>query len=128
AKAVLAGKAKGFEDIIKACQSPEGAQNLLVTELLPQLVREQVQAIQNLKIDKITVWDGGKGSDGKSSTANFLSGMVGSVPPLHEIARNAGVELPAYLGKIEKNSNQQGSPLPETAPKEKSTTESSTEV
>lgn len=101
AKAVLEGKAKGFEDLIKACMGPAGAQNMLVTELLPQLVREQVQAIANLKIDKITVWDSGKGANGKTSTANFLSGMAGAVPPLHEIAKNVGVELPEYLGKLD---------------------------
>ena len=101
ARAVLEGKAKGFEDLIKACTGPGGAQQMLVTELLPQLVREQVQAIANLKIDKITVWDSGKGADGKTSTANFLSGLAGAVPPLHEIAKNVGVELPAYLGKLD---------------------------
>jgi flotillin len=101
AKAVLEGKAKGFEDLIKACMGPAGAQNMLVTELLPQLVREQVQAIANLKIDKITVWDNGNGADGKSSTASFLSGLAGAVPPLHEIAKNVGVELPQYLGKLD---------------------------
>ena len=101
AKAVLEGKAKGFEDLITACMGPAGAQNMLVTELLPQLVREQVQAISNLKIDKITVWDSGNGADGKTSTANFLSGLAGAVPPLHEIAKNVGVELPQYLGKLD---------------------------
>jgi flotillin len=104
AKAVLEGKAKGFEDLIKACMGPAGAQNMLVTELLPQLVREQVQAIANLKIDKITVWDNGNGADGKSSTASFLSGLAGAVPPLHEIAKNVGVELPQYLGKLDASS------------------------
>lgn len=106
AKAVLAGKAEGFEDLIKACLGPAGAQQMLVTELLPQLVREQVQAIANLKIDKITVWDGGTGSDGKTGTANFLSGLAGAVPPLHEIAKNVGVELPAYLGKLDSASEK----------------------
>ena len=71
----------------------------MITEQLPKLVEEQVKAIGNLKIDKITVWDSGKGADGKSSTAGFLSGLAGSIPPIHELARNAGVELPAYLGK-----------------------------
>jgi flotillin len=105
AMAILEGKAKGFEDLIKACMGPEGAQNMLVTELLPQLVREQVQAISNLKIDKITVWDSGNGADGKSSTASFLAGMAGAVPPLHEIAKNVGIELPQYLGKLDKPSS-----------------------
>ncbi|MEP2775063.1 MAG: SPFH domain-containing protein [Luteolibacter sp.] len=112
AQAVLAGKAKGFEDLIKACMGPAGAQQMLVTELLPQLVREQVQAIANLKIDKITVWDGGKGADGKTSTANFLSGMAGAVPPLHEIAKNVGVELPAYLGKLDEADASKEQPAP----------------
>jgi flotillin len=114
AKAVLEGKAKGFEDLIKACMGPAGAQNMLVTELLPQLVREQVQAIANLKIDKITVWDSGKGADGKTSTANFLSGMAGAVPPLHEIAKNVGVELPEYLGKLD-DAGKPHSPNPENS-------------
>jgi flotillin len=114
AKAVLEGKAKGFEDLIKACMGPAGAQNMLVTELLPQLVREQVQAIANLKIDKITVWDSGKGADGKTSTANFLSGMAGAVPPLHEIAKNVGVELPEYLGKLD-DAGKPHSPKPENS-------------
>ncbi|MCB1204820.1 MAG: flotillin family protein [Verrucomicrobiae bacterium] len=100
AQAILAGKAKGFKDLISTCEGPAGAQQMLVTELLPQLVREQVQAIANLNIDKITVWDSGGGADGKGSTASFLSGLAGSVPPLHELAKNVGVELPEYLGKL----------------------------
>lgn len=100
AQAILAGKAKGFKDLISTCEGPAGAQQMLVTELLPQLVREQVQAIANLNIDKITVWDSGGGANGKGSTANFLSSLAGSVPPLHELAKNVGVELPEYLGKL----------------------------
>jgi flotillin len=100
AQAILAGKAKGFKELIATCEGPSGAQQMLVTELLPQLVREQVQAISNLQIDKITVWDSGPGADGKGSTASFLSGLAGSVPPLHELAKNVGVELPEYLGKL----------------------------
>ncbi len=101
AQAILVGKAKGFKDLIATCEGPTGAQQMLVTELLPQLVREQVQAISNLHIDKITVWDSGKGADGKGSTAGFLSGLAGAVPPLHELAKNVGVELPEYLGKLD---------------------------
>ena len=79
--------------------SADQAAQLMVTEQLPKLVEEQVKAVSNLKIDKVTVWDSGKGENGKTKTADFLSGLVGSIPPLHEIARNAGVELPEYLGK-----------------------------
>src|SRR5690606_17280468 len=74
------------------------AARLMVTEQLPKLVEEQVKAIGNIKIDKVTVWDSNAGGEGKSSTAGFLSGLAGSLPPIHELARSAGVELPAYLG------------------------------
>lgn len=121
AQAILEGKAKGFEDLIASCEGPDGAQRMLVTELLPQLVREQVQAISNLQIDKVTVWDSGRGADGKGSTAGFLAGLAGAVPPLHELAKNVGVELPEYLGKLSEGEEPPPrktapSPRPRTAP------------
>lgn len=99
-EALLSKKAKGFSDIIAACQDPKGAQLMLLTEQLPTLVAEQVKAIANLKIDSITVWDNGKQGTGKGATADFLSSLISSLPPLHEITRNAGVDLPEYLGKL----------------------------
>jgi len=85
-------------------------------EQLPKLVEEQAKAISNLKIDKITVWDSGKGKDGKGSTADFLSGMVGSLPPLHEITKNAGIELPEYLGKLAAKENAEAEEVSEAKP------------
>ena len=40
------------------------------------------------------------GTDGKTTTANFLSGMLQSLPPLHDVAGMAGLDLPDYLGKV----------------------------
>ena len=69
-------------------------------EKLEDIVARQAQAISNLKIDKVTVWDSA-GGDGKgSSTANFVSSLVKSLPPLQDVASMAGVELPSYLGKV----------------------------
>ena len=99
-EAILKNKAKGFAELVSSFSTEEQAQLMLVIEQLPKLVEEQVKAISNLKIDNVTVWDGGKGADGKNSTANFLSGLVGALPPLHEITKNVGVELPEYLGKL----------------------------
>ena len=59
----------------------------------------QTEAIRNIKFDKVTVWDGGNGGNG-SSTANFMSNLIKSLPPLHDVAQMAGVELPDYLGEI----------------------------
>jgi flotillin len=58
----------------------------------------QAEAIKNIKIDKVTVWDGGSnGADGKSATAGFLSGLYKSVPPLQDMFDMAGMQLPEYL-------------------------------
>ncbi|MEQ9205965.1 MAG: SPFH domain-containing protein [Phycisphaerales bacterium] len=100
---VLEAKAEGYRKLMESCaQNPRVAPTLLMIEQLPELVAMQVKAIQNLKIDKITVWDSGSGSsDGKgNATANFLSGMIGSLPQVHELAKQAGIELPSALGHV----------------------------
>jgi flotillin len=98
---VLEAKAEGYRKLVEACaQNPEVAPTLLMIEQLPELVAQQVKAIQNLKIDKITVWDSGSGAGGKNATADFLSGMIGSLPQVHELAKQAGIDLPSALGKV----------------------------
>lgn len=99
---VMEAKAEGYRKLIEACGSdPAVGPTLLLIEQLPKLVAEQVKAVQNLKIDKITVWDqGGQNANGRNATTDFLSGMVGALPRLHELAQQAGIELPSALGKI----------------------------
>jgi flotillin len=62
----------------------------------------QTDAIKNIKIDKITVWENGQNDSGKSSTANFVSGLYKAVPPLKDIFDMAGMDLPGYLGNSKK--------------------------
>ena len=61
-----------------------------------------------MKIDKVTVWDGGNNPDGSSATSNFVSSLVQSLPPIHDVAKMSGVELPDYLGTMsdEKSSKE----------------------
>ena len=67
-------------------------------EKLPELVKTQVEAVKNIKIDKITVWDSGNnGDNGAGSTANFVAGMMKTVPPLNDLFNMAGLNLPTYL-------------------------------
>ncbi len=99
-KAVLASKAEGYQKLVKgAGNDPRAAATLLLVEKMEDLVKLQTEAIRNLKIDKITVWDGGSNSDG-SATSNFVSNLFKSLPPLHEVSKMAGVELPEFLGKV----------------------------
>ncbi len=96
---ILSKQAEGFEKLSKAAGNSQDAVMMMIADKLPELVKTQVEAIKNLKIDKITVWDNmGSGKDGKSPTsANFLSGMLGSIPPFEELFKMAGMELPNYL-------------------------------
>ncbi len=96
---VLTKQAEGLDKIVKAAgDNPKDAALLLIADKLPELVEKQAEAIKNIKIDKVTVWDSGaKTEDGKNSTANFISGMYKSVPPLQEMFNMAGMQLPEYL-------------------------------
>ncbi len=101
-QAVLEAKATGYTRLLKSCSDrPDLAPTLLLLEKLPELVSTQVKAIQDLKIDKITVWDGGGNGATDGSTAGFLRGLIGSLPPMHELAKQAGISLPGVLGSIE---------------------------
>lgn len=99
-KKVLEAKATGYEGLVTSTGGDaKAAATLLMVEKIDQMVAAQVEAIRNLKIDSITVWDSGGDGDG-SSTSNFISNLVKSLPPLHDIASNAGVDLPDYLGSM----------------------------
>lgn len=117
-KKVLESKAAGYEQLIKmAGDNPQLAPSLLIIEKLPELVREQVKAVSNLQIDKITVWDS-EGGNGERSTAGFLSSLIGSLPPMHELASQAGIDLPEVLGKVSKVDDAEAPAPPTYAPAE----------
>ncbi|HIL67271.1 MAG: flotillin [Methanobacteriota archaeon] len=98
---VLESKAKGYSSLVaSASGDPKAAATLLMVEKIEAMVNAQTEAIRNLKIDKITVWDGGNNADGNSATSNFVSSLVQSLPPIHDIAKMSGVELPDYLGSL----------------------------
>ncbi|MBQ7936440.1 MAG: flotillin family protein, partial [Clostridia bacterium] len=97
---ILKKQAAGFAEIVKSAGGDaDAALKLLIADKLEELMRVQVDAIKNIKIDKVTVWDNGQSADGKNATANFLSGMMKSVPPLGEVFEMAGMQLPEILGK-----------------------------
>ena len=102
---ILTKQALGLDKIVQAAgDDAKDAVLLLIADKLPELVRTQAEAIKNIKIDKVTVWENGNSKDGKTSTSNFISGMYKSVPPLQEMFNMAGMQLPDYLkGKDTEN-------------------------
>ena len=101
-KAVLEAKAAGYADLVRISNNrPEIATSFLMIEKIQDIVAKQVEAIKNIKFDKITVWDGGAGSANGSTTANFMRDLIKSLPAMHDLASQAGIELPSVLGKVD---------------------------
>jgi flotillin len=113
---LLDSKAVGYQSLVKGCGGDARAgATFLMTEKIEEIVTLQTEAIKNIKIDKITVWDSGGsngGGSGGSSTSNFMSNLIKSLPPLHEVAGMAGVELPDYLGNIKGETAKAAAPAP----------------
>ena len=98
AREILEQQAKGIAALVSAAAGdPQAAVQLMIADKLEELTRIQVDAISNLKIDKVTVWDNGA-QDGKSSTAGFVSGLMRAIPPMQDLFKQAGLEMPSYLG------------------------------
>jgi flotillin len=118
---ILSKQAEGYRQIVAAAGGDSSnAVTFLIADKLPELVKTQVEAVKNIKIDKVTVWEGGDNKNGTTSTSNFISGMMKSVPPLNDLFNMAGMELPNYLKGSEKDKAT-------TTEKDSSTTEKKTE-
>ncbi len=108
---ILTKQAEGYREVVGAAGGdPTKAFQLLLIEKLPELVKTQVEAVKNIKIDKITVWDSGNSENGNGSTANFVAGMMKTVPPLNDLFNMAGLNLPSYL-KGSDETPESGSPV-----------------
>lgn len=95
---ILAKQAEGYSKVVAAAGGDTAAAiQMMLVDKIEELTKIQVEAIKNLQIDKITVWDSMGGDS--STTANFLSNMMKAIPPLSDTMKMAGVEIPAFLGK-----------------------------
>lgn len=101
ARRTAKGEADGMRELVNAAGgNADSAIKLILANNMEELMKIQVEAIKNIKIDKVTVWDGGsKGENGKTATADFISGIMKAVPPMGEMFNQAGMELPKFLGE-----------------------------
>ena len=101
AQEILVKQADGMRELVNAAGgNADSAIKLILANNMEELMKIQVEAIKNIKIDKVTVWDGGsQGENGKTATADFISGIMKAVPPMGEMFNQAGMELPKFLGE-----------------------------
>ena len=94
---VLTKMAEGFREIVAAAGAdPDKAARLMIVDKIEDIAAAQASAISNIAFDKVVVYDSGKGN----AVGNFLGGLTQALPPFHEVAKMAGVELPEYLGRM----------------------------
>lgn len=105
---LLTKQAEGFDQIVKASRgSSRDAVLMMIADKLEGLVKTQVEAIKNIKIDKVTVWEGGNQNENEgNSTSKFISGLYKSVPPMSDLFNMAGMDLPSYLGQARQDEVQ----------------------
>ncbi|MDE6597077.1 MAG: flotillin family protein [Clostridia bacterium] len=115
----LSKQAEGMDKLVKAAGTSDEAVRLMIADKLEELVATQVEAIKNLKIDKITVWDNGQNADGKTATANFVSGMLKSLPPLDDLYSMAGLKMPKLVAPIQTEEAKTEKPAPKANNKDK---------
>ncbi|MCA9030972.1 MAG: hypothetical protein KDA66_09200, partial [Planctomycetaceae bacterium] len=97
---ILARKGEGLKAIVEACGGSKEAFQMMLLEHLDNLAEASAKAISGIKFDKVVVWENG-GGNGKSNTADFISGVARSLPPMLQVMKDiGGVELPEALVKL----------------------------
>jgi len=97
-QSILDGKAEGYRRLVEACATAQQAAALLLIEKLTDVATIQAQAIQELPIEKIIVWDGG--GSGEGGLKGLGRRLMGALPPMHDLAKQIGLDLPEFLGRI----------------------------
>ncbi len=75
------------------------AERLFLIQMLPEILKDVVQTVDNLKIDKLTVVDSGQGGSGSGVPAVF-SQIAGATPALLEsLKASTGVDIAGMLSR-----------------------------
>jgi len=77
--------------------------------MLPDILKEVIKTVDNLKIDKLTVVDSGQGGPGNGVPAVF-SQIAGSTPALLEsLKASTGIDIAGMLSKASAESQADSS-------------------
>jgi len=81
------------------------AERLFLIQMLPDILKEVIKTVDNLKIDKLTVVDSGNG--GGSGVPAVFSQIAGATPALLEsLKASTGVDIAGMLSRASESSNK----------------------
>lgn len=98
----MSKKADGLARVVAAAGGDaRAAFQLLMVEQIPMLADSAAKAVQNIKFDKVVVWDGGHANGAPGGAAGFVQNIAHAVPPIMQVLKDvAGVDLPPMLGTM----------------------------
>ncbi len=100
---LLDSQAEGFKKLVEAASGDaQSAIGYLMIDKLAEIAKIQVDAIKDLKIDKVVVYDNGSGE----GMGNFVQGLYGMLPQLNDFLEQSGMSLPEALVKNGKNEKE----------------------
>lgn len=76
-------------------QAGPDAERLFLVQMLPDILREVIKTVDNLKIEKLTVVDGGSGSGGVPAVFNQIAGATPAL--LESLKASTGIDVAAML-------------------------------
>ncbi len=108
---LLKKQAEGFQKLVSAAGGDaQSAINYLMLDKLEALTKIQVDAIKDIEIDKVIVYDNGNGQ----GVGNFVSGLYGMVPQLNDFLSQSGMSLPSGLVQQEPEPTEDAPTGPQT--------------
>ena len=97
---LLRKQAEGFQKLVEAANGdPQSAIGYLMIDKLTDLARIQTDAIKDLDIGKVVVYDSGSGT----GVSNFVKGLYGMMPQLSDFLEESGMSLPEALVQKKKD-------------------------
>lgn len=102
-QAMLNAQANGYKELFETVgDNKHLIPTMEMVKIMPDLVKAQADAISNIEFGKVTVWDNGSGQ----TANNFLQGITNSLPSIHSFAKQAGVQLPEFLGTMQEEKEE----------------------
>ncbi|MEM8485515.1 MAG: SPFH domain-containing protein [Bacteroidota bacterium] len=93
-------------------QAGPDAERLFLIQMLPEIIQQVVNTVDNLQIDKITVVDSGTGGSGVPAVFNQIAGATPAL--LESLKASTGVDIAGMLSQASQNqtgpSNSSGDP------------------
>ena len=82
-------------------QAGSDAERLFLIQMLPDILKQVVNTVDNLKIDKITVVDSGQGGSGVPAVFNQIAGATPAL--LESLKASTGIDIAGMLGRAASN-------------------------